>query len=281
MSRLAIVVAVSEYQALPNLPACRCDGVAMAETSGADPTKALSLLERIRQNEGDFCTQEEAGEVLNNLATDLENIKLTDELEPLFRVEVQEKPGVGPLGAAIGNWLSENPDRGYFGKPTRKSEPYTERVPRNLGVLSDFVINPYSNQDDAKFQTVTKYRSVISSYSITTEQPYGHLVIELQPELKAVAPFHCIVAPLLSRTNIIVFWRFISFDYSDWDKPVQKGSSNWTRAESKLKDLDNIAGLVDDIQEGFQAFISKALLEKWPSAVTLGDEDRTVQSEKD
>lgn len=240
--------------------------------------KASTLLERIQKDEEDFCTQEEAGEVLEAIADAFVETELPAELKPLFELELEEKSGIAPLGNAIGNWLNDNIERGYFAKPTKKSEPYTERVPKNFSALVAS-LNVLGSADEENYRTVTKYRSVVDSYRITTEQPFGHLVIELVPIMKALSPFQCIVAPIISRTHVTLFWRYISFDYSDWDKPVQKATSNWARAEAKLRDSEDLRENLAEIWNGFQNFVLNPLLERWPAPSVGGVEKTESPSE--
>lgn len=102
----------------------------------AKPTKELSLLERIGANEKEYCTREEAMDILESIASTFLEKPLPSDLESLYVTTLDEKSGIAPQGNAIGHWLSDNPEKGLFAKPTRKSETYTERVPKTARKFS-------------------------------------------------------------------------------------------------------------------------------------------------
>lgn len=244
--------------------------VAEEEVPAKEPDKGSTLLQRIQKDEADVCTQEEAAQILEDFPDAFLKLKLSDDLKPLFEVEVEEHSGIAPSGNAIGVWLNENPEYGYFAKPTKRSEEYTERVPKGLaGAIASLSLAGVA--DDSNYREVTRYRQVVDSYRITTEQPYGHLVVELNPKMKALAPFKCVIAPVISRSDMTLFWRYLSYDYSDWNKTVQSAGSKWARAETKLRDEGFMKLIIDDIWTGFQSFVLNQLLERWPAPETSED----------
>ncbi len=224
-----------------------------------------TLIERIKSEDENYCTQEEAHAILERLADQILHARIADEIDDLFEIQLSKINGIAPQGHAIGVWLDDNSDRGFFARPSRKSETYTERVPKG-GMLAAISTNIMlgGSADEENWKTITRTRQVVDSYRSTTELPFGHLSLEFEPKYKPLTPFQCLIAPVISRTSIVLFWRYIAFDYSDWDKKVQKAASKWARSEALLKGTDALSATIDEIWSGLQDFVMTPLRERWP-----------------
>lgn len=233
-------------------------------TVDAEPS---TLIERIKREDSHYCTEEEARAILDELDDRILHAPTIEDIEELFDIGMGRMSGIAPQGHAIGTWLEDNSDRGFFAKATKKTETYTERVPKG-GLLSAAIsassVLGTNRGDDDLWRSVTRSRQVVDSYRSTTDLPFGHLTLELHPKYKPLTPFHCIVAPIISRTHIMLFWRYIAFDYSDWGKTSQKVASKWARAEALLKDSDAITEIINEIWVGLEEFVMKPLRERWP-----------------
>ena len=231
----------------------------------SSPAVASTLIERIRSDESNFCTQDEAESILEQVADQILDATISEEMDELFEIQMHREPGIAPQGHAIGTWLEDNADRGFFAKPTRKMENYVERVPKGgLAQLMSTQNLLGMGYDEDAWRTINKTRQVVDSYRITTDLPFSHLLIELEPKLKALTPFRCLVAPIISRTHVVFFWRYMALDYSDWEKTITKATSKWTRAECLLKDQATIDGTIKEIWDGLHEFVMTPLLERWP-----------------
>jgi hypothetical protein len=77
----------------------------------------------------------------------------------------------------------------------------------------------------------------------------------------------------------MIFWRLISFDYADWDKPVQKSASNWARSEAKLKDTEALEDTVAEAWQALENFVLNTLSERWP-APSVTEQSSTDKSSR-
>jgi hypothetical protein len=52
--------------------------------------------------------------------------------------------------------------------------------------------------------------NVIVGFAFTTEMPFNHVKVRLEPKYPNITPEKCVVVPVLSRTYLRLFWAFSS-----------------------------------------------------------------------
>ncbi len=231
-----------------------------------------TLVERIRSAADKIASRAEAELALNKVAEQLRDIPLTADTKQ-FCKELQEQRESRPTGTkAIGEWLSNNEDRGFFATSNKKRESYQKRVmksglfaPSSLSRL----ISGKDNDDD--YRMITAYRDVVTGYSLTCAIPYEKLVIRLDPQTSVLTPEECAVLPLVSRTHVRLFWSFTHFEYTDWEVSVPRTRTEWFSDEAPLKDFSALDILANRIKTAFAKNVDSALAAKWvaqPPSVT-------------
>jgi hypothetical protein len=221
-----------------------------------------------------FCTQEEANQILIDLAGSLTKFKADGELFELYDLEISTFDRIPPNPTAIGKWLSQNKeDKGYFASALMGEEEYQRKVPIN-DLMKSFAMG-LTGEDN--FKWVTAKRNVVKSYKTTVPMPYKYIEILLKPRFPNLTPESCYIAPIISRTNIRLFSAFSHFEYVDWEKTQRTGNLEWTTAESPLKDQSFLSEIVSDIFERFIAFVEGPILAKWnasgPALIPDSSED--------
>ncbi len=237
----------------------------------ANQEKALSLVERLRGEAKTFCSREEAISVLTSLKEMAKINHLSPELRELYQVSVSYEDGLPPRPSSIGQWLDQNKEeKGYFAKAESEMQSYTTQVPRDIMAAVGSVsrmLTLGAIDDEARYKTVTQQRRVVTGFSFTTDMPFWYMKIRLEPTLPNLTPEECLIAPILSRTHIRLFWAFSHFEYIDWDKTRRVGRMEWLTLEVPLKDEGKIEESIGAVLAKFSSFVEDPLKAKWgPSA---------------
>lgn len=233
--------------------------------------KNTSLVARIKQTEENFCTREQAAAAVERLRESFAKAVLPDELAEIFKWQETTSEELVGDAVAVGEWLSKHADRSFFAIPTYRTETYKRRVPKD----------PFSFRTltwrltDEETKLVDTTRQVVSGYKKTTTMPsFEKIILRLEPKFKSVTPQECYVLPLVSTTDMRLFWAFRQFHRSDWDTVVPvSGNLQWDTAETPLKDEVSIESLARQITSDFTAVAEKALASRWaePAAERLHD----------
>ena len=233
----------------------------------AQPAQSLpetSLADQIRVAADKIATRSEAETALMRIADQLKEVPLSAETKEFYE-EIHEKRDSRPTGTkAIGEWLSNNEDRGFFANCNKKREQYQKRVPK-MGLFATSAISRMlSGKDDENdYQMVTAHRDIVTGYSLTASLPYEELVIRLNPKIGVLSPEECGVLPIVSRTHIRLFWSFTHFEYTDWDVSVARTRTQWISDEAPLKDQSALDELAIRIKSAFAKNVDASLTAKW------------------
>lgn len=192
----------------------------------------------------DYCTETEAMDILRAFVDSVGKFKHPEEAAKLFKVSVEEGSGYStiPKGAAIGNWLAQN-KHNYFATPERKAglvKPAEDTVLGSIGAL--------------RIPLPPRWENVIEGFHSTIEMPFTHIKILAKPVYPNLEMGSSILVPILSKTNLRVFYAFGTFREVGWQKEVASSDIKWKTLEIKLKDSAEIQNFVSRMFEEFWKF---------------------------
>jgi Caspase domain len=226
----------------------------------------LSIVERLRRDAGNYCSQDEAITILLHIPELLEaTVAIAPDLAELYKVGVTVEKNAPSGVASIGKWLDQNKEeRGYLAEPTFSTEPVNRRVlKRSLLHMGGIAASIIGGTRDEDYEWVTEHRRVISGYRVTFDVPYQHIQILFAPVLPNITPEECLIVPILSRTHVRLFWAFSHFEYAGWSEVRRLGTVEWSTADAPAKGGDQIRRIVSDIAKRFSAFVEEPLRAKW------------------
>jgi hypothetical protein len=226
----------------------------------ADATKDRTLSATLRTDAEGYCTKEEVSSFVPLLVSEVKKRSLGGELSEVFSQEVHVETYKPPSPAAIGRWLDQGKDeRKYFARATKGKETYQKRVSKSPLQLAILGLGGAATD----YTYVDAEREVVNGFSFTTDMPFEHIRIRLEPKFPNIAPEECYIVPLISRTHLRLFWAFSHFEYVDWDKSSRIGKLEWSTEEVPLKKKSSVETLLDQIQARFANFVEEPLRIRW------------------
>jgi len=155
-----------------------------------------------------------------------------------------------PDARSIGRWVDKN--RGdYFVKPVIRPGKVANPFINQLSQLNNFLYGQQATE------------IVIEGFSVTAEMPFNHIRSRLEPKFPNSTPEEGIVVPILSRTEIRLFWAFSHFEYVDWGSVRRIEGLEWSTGEAPLKNAGRIDEIVSGIVTKFWSFVEEPLRAKW------------------
>lgn len=231
------------------------------------PSKSLSLAERVRQVEKGYSTRQQATEALEGLGKILENCSPGPELDELYSIAASRSDEVPDGTAAVGEWLAARTSNEFFAVPTYRTEAYKKRVPKKRSGLSTFSrMMAYPNEET---ELVDATRRVVSGYRVTAAIPFDAITIRLEPKSLALTPEECLVVVVASRSEVQIFWTLRHFHYSDWDTAVPDPTVfQWSNVGVAIRDDAAIAEIGTRVIQEFIDATRRRVAARWPESAT-------------
>lgn len=204
-----------------------------------------SIVDRIIADAERYCSEQEAYELFSKFVEEFSGFSFEGELAQLYNCK--DKTGDdAPLNPqAIGAWL-ESSDNKYFAQPTYRNVEKTKRVrnqSRYTSALSTTSLtslfgDPDDINDDLHFKTVSYMEKEISGYQITIDQPVDLIEVLAEPNYPNISAGKVFIVPILSKTELRVFYSFVHMVDSGWSERVIKQEIKWLTKSVALKNLD-------------------------------------------
>ncbi len=209
--------------------------------------KHYSLKQLIENDAKRFFEKDAAMQIYNSIPELIDSsFTLDGELQTLFEREViiHNDYNSIPKIKSLSEWISNNND-GFFVRSIITNESYEDRV-RKPGVLGLDIFS-----EDA-YITVTKYRSVPTSLTTTTEVPFHVIQIKVKPRYPNLNSVTMFFLPLISRTKLMIFSTIASYKSVGWDKEqILTDDCKWS---PKIVELLEKEKLTEYIAESFKQF---------------------------
>jgi hypothetical protein len=223
-----------------------------------DGTQANSVISIVKEDAKNYCTQQEANESLNDTLKELSNVAMPDSLEELYEFELDPCNDTPvPNASAIGIWLAKQADdKPWFARvitemitvKVNKKDPFDIAVFQNLG-------NP---------RIVEEQKKVISGFRSTVEIPYSYLSFSAKQKYPNLERVECVVVPIVSRTNVRLFWANRIFEFVAWDDQRPVGTLEYDTSSYPIKNREERSQIIQKIKDSFVKTIEERLSKKWP-----------------
>jgi len=226
------------------------------------PEAAETLLTLVTKDAESYCSEKEAIDGLGTLAKSIGDIKLSEELTPLYGARfLTETSNDVPKASQIAEWLDKDTSEpAYLVKVQYETREVTRRV-RKSPFMSSFS-NLFAPEDESEFTTRIEQKEFATNFQSNVDLPYRFLCVLAEPKYPNLYQAKCFVVPVLSRNRLRVFWTYASYDFANWnDRKVVK-IRDWTTDEVLIKGMTSLDAVIDRISTDFSSFILEPIKSK-------------------
>ncbi|MDS3861561.1 caspase family protein [Thermosynechococcaceae cyanobacterium BACA0444] len=212
-----------------------------------------TLHDRIKDDAVRYCTEEETIKSLNALINLLKQYQNSQDLLNLysFSLDVINNNSIDFDTASIGLWLSQN-ENTLFAMPTYKT--ITVKVKKRKWHP---LLGASFYRDD--FELVDEKKQVIKGFEATVSLPYLYLYLEASPLYPNLAINDRNIVPLVSETEIRLFYTFSKYRKVSWQDVEQENDLEWLTESFPTRDLQAMEETVNLILGEFEDRIQSSL----------------------
>lgn len=143
----------------------------------------------------------------------------------------------------IAKWLS-NIKEEYFIELHYEKESYEEEV---------LDTNMYRMMAGGiGYRTVTKYRNILTSYSLTTPTPFQTLIIQLEPKEQILSWYKVFITLIFSKSKLTIFYKFEREKEKNWSERFIDEENEWKTIHCGLKQIDQIKESVETLMKDIE-----------------------------
>jgi Caspase domain len=238
--------------------------------------KKNELIDLVKKEAKDYCTQEEISKLLSALPAKMEKILGQLDLKELYNFTVgpmEDYKTVQNIGT-VGNWLTENKNE-YFAKPIVVTQSYNEEVeikPTDLEVLIG-KITPTK-------KTVRRQRDIATGFELLVATPFKGIEISAAPKYENLAYFKSVVLFTFSKIQIRFFYYTQPYKEIRWKERVPEGEVTWRTVEVKLKNETAVAQALNGISGSLRKAIEDPLAKRFQPSDSM-DKKKTDSPTKE
>lgn len=223
-----------------------------------------NLVSIIEKDAESYLEKEEVFELLGKIEQLIQKHQYSDEFTKLYEInhlfmDYGDYDNIPKLDV-VGQWLANN-DNEYFAEVKSElqeiKEPMLEEHLYNNLYSGIIATNNLLNA-----LSPPKYERVIIGYKPTVNCPYDIIKFEANPKLPNIPLSECIIAFVISQTEIRFFFSYVNYKKVDWDNyEIGEKGVQWEIKVLKYK--DNIFDFMSNIQNNFADFVINELKEKY------------------
>lgn len=205
------------------------------------PERPAQIVEVVALDAENYCSEEEAMDILDKIRAKVVESALFDELTELYQKETISDGDytLVPSLREVGKWLAEN-KHDLFGEAT--TEPRRVRKPKDP--LRPTFFTRLDEEKDYVWQTVP----YVTGAKPTCEMPYSVLLDRFIASYPNIPDTALAIVPFLSRRELRLFYASLSYTSKGWKgKSLEKGRARWRTRSFPLRNIDVILDSVSEI----------------------------------
>ena len=164
-----------------------------------------------------------------------------------------------PSTTAIGKWLPQN-QHAFFAR--EESRLITVKKPKLRNPLLDRVASLAMFDDDA-YRIVEEDEMRVCGFEPTIDMPYLYLLLQAEPVFPNITANDCFVVPLVSKTEVRLFYTFCRYRDIGWDERERDSEFKWITRSFATKDSASLEESVSAIAAKLWEFIREQLHERF------------------
>lgn len=246
----------SVNQQLKNILSRQIDN-SLESKSESDDCKVLSLVNLVKNDAENYCSEQEALEAINVVKKLAETWQYSSELVDLYSITCQfesDYNSISEYKTSIGKWLQDNHNN-YFSKVTYRRELIKKNGLKSLGQVIADISYGFSRDED--------YKTVISGFELTVDVPFKLIHIYADPKYKNLDACDCKIAFIFSQVSIRFFYFYSTFKLENWKNYSYDSTSERQTIEVEIKDRDKLKETLSNILNKFDSFIIDPLKAKY------------------
>ena len=210
-----------------------------SNTEGNELSDENPLLSLIKEDAKRYVELSIALNAVKELEQIVSNHLICKELSEIFDVTVNSSTDFNqiPKIDSIASWIHEH-DRSIFVEITYKQRTYKERIPKNPLRVNFFT----DRDDDEYFKTVIRTKNKPVSFQTKFELPINLISITYVSKFPNITNYQFVIVPLLSRTQLYLFFSKIDFLKDNWDdqKPdIENVNWSYTSCEFSTPSIND------------------------------------------
>ncbi|ENK0556052.1 caspase family protein [Clostridium botulinum] len=209
-----------------------------------DSKATTDLINLVKERSELYFTKEQIEDILIKIKSELSKLETLNNFSDLFNLEIQEVKNYSNVSGikAVAKWVDEN-QNDYFIKVKKEKVA----IQKDQGGLFTS-LQVYSN-----LLNPVRYEAV----DIFTELDiiFDTLKLKATPKFPAVLPYQCDIVFLLSKHDMAVFYRFISFIETGWEIYDFGKASNWNNFNISYEEIKDDLSEFTKITQEFTAYI--------------------------
>lgn len=227
--------------------------------------KKNALIELVKKDAKDYCTQEEIATILSTVPERIKEILNGTEFKELYdyRVESKEDYKSVPRIETVGVWLDKNKNE-YFSRPVVRTEIYEVPDPMSAEMNRMFGM-PVKMKEQS--------RTVVAGFELLVGTPFKVIEISASPLYENLAFFRCNILFTFSKIQIRFFYAVQDFKEIKWGERTVTGEPVWKTVEVKLKDNAGLNTKLKDIIDELHKAIEEPLLKRFSPADSEDKQD--------
>jgi hypothetical protein len=209
------------------------------ESNQDEKTPELRLIEAIKKQNKDYCTEQEAQSSLEKFIEHIKTYNGGEILTSLYGIDVENKSDYSNITGMsnIAKWLHGN-NESYFAEVKYRSEPYQERE-----------FNLFSNEK------VTKYRNVPETIKQTADSLCHSIIISFAPKNQVTPWFKAFVVYIFSKNKLTIFYKVETEKEINWNERITLNKNTWKILHCSLKIIDEIVETSNNILNDISQYI--------------------------
>jgi uncharacterized caspase-like protein len=246
-------------------------------TAKPTPT-STTLADLVRADAARYCSESESRAALDKLMEKLNSVPHPSDLSGLFSITIEKGSEFSnlPDATAIGNWLSQN-QHTFFAVPYSRVATIKRRKLKNPRHEH---LAPFLVEDDDAWHIVEEEESRVCGFKPMVEMPYLYLLLRATPLFPNISANDCYVVPIVSKTEIRLFYTFCRYRDTGWDRSERSREFNWVTEAFPTKDHSSISEAVTTIAAKLWLFVREQLEQRF-GPPKLSDQDNGEDSRSD
>ncbi len=224
-------------------------------TNKITETQLTNLLELVKANEKEYCTEKEVWGLFEDTKKEIENYKPTKNLDDLYNITpefIQNLSTLPPL-EVIGEWLEQTQDT-FFAEPVYdKPVEYNRYYDLNAKLLESVRVRSKYERSDGR--TLKGFRS-------TADLEYLGIRVLAVPKYLSIPQAECTVVFVISKTQIRFFYYQTLYRDVNWQKREPVANLKWRTSAYKLKDQTGILNFFKKILGEFEEWLISQIRDK-------------------
>jgi len=216
----------------------------------------------IQKDAEDYCTENEALEILNYIKMRVDSFILGSEIETLFQIKIDYLNSYDNVVEidTVAKFLNKN-ENNYFINIKFETVIVEEIVPIYKPFRGLYAATLELRSGQTEWETQTKEITSPAYFELTFMPPYHSINIDLIPDLPNLPTYNATIIFVISKKHIRFFSYISTYIEHSWNSKSLNSEVEWKTEEFLLKDKSKLSEFCRSINERLNSFVISNLKE--------------------